>query len=403
MLLGSRFNLGQLLIGGSVSLDSRRESYSLGCCLRILYDLIYGQSRISASRELESVVPSFGEKLKKEREKKKITIEEISASTKIGTRMLQALEENKFNQLPGGIFNKGFVRSYARFVGLDEDQTVAEYLQASGDALPPSTEIAPREGDGRGNGARAKAENEARLESISENPARPLPWGLFAAILLLVALALSLWSRHTRDRAKPAVPPTPAMEVAPQAGMNEGSDSGTGRGGSGQNYGLDAGSRAPTAASLKSTISGPGQVGGGLAGQGAASSSSSSNPAVNVSSSPKNQSKPASSSSSNLAANDPAANLAPGEFSVVVQAKEESWLSIRADGKTAPSELLPAGSERAVRGRREIVVKLGNAGGVDLRFNGKRVDEGGEFGEVKTITFGPHGVIPSAPVALTNP
>ncbi len=54
--------------------------------------------------------------------------------------MLQALEEDKFNQLPGGIFNKGFVRAYSRFVGLDEDQTVAEYLQASGDAPPVSTE-----------------------------------------------------------------------------------------------------------------------------------------------------------------------------------------------------------------------------------------------------------------------
>ena len=50
--------------------------------------------------------------------------------------MLQALEEDKFNQLPGGIFNKGFVRAYSRCVGLDEDQTVAEYLQASGDAPP---------------------------------------------------------------------------------------------------------------------------------------------------------------------------------------------------------------------------------------------------------------------------
>ena len=81
-------------------------------------------------------MPSFGEKLKLEREKRKITLEQISVSTKIGTRMLHALEEDKFSQLPGGIFNKGFVRAYARFVGLDEDQTVADYLQASGDAPP---------------------------------------------------------------------------------------------------------------------------------------------------------------------------------------------------------------------------------------------------------------------------
>src|SRR5271156_1169760 len=93
----------------------------------------------------ETVLPSFGEKLKLEREKRKITLEEISSSTKIGTRMLQALEEDKFNQLPGGIFNKGFVRAYSRCVGLDEDQAVADYLQASGDAPPVRTELGGRE------------------------------------------------------------------------------------------------------------------------------------------------------------------------------------------------------------------------------------------------------------------
>src|SRR5258707_5900039 len=82
----------------------------------------------------ENHLPSFGEKLKQEREKRAITLEQISLSTKIGTRMLQALEEDKFSQLPGGIFNRGFVRAYANHVGLDEDQTVAAYLLASGEA-----------------------------------------------------------------------------------------------------------------------------------------------------------------------------------------------------------------------------------------------------------------------------
>ena len=81
-------------------------------------------------------MPSFGERLKLERVKRAITLEQISSSTKIGTRMLQALEEENFDQLPGGIFNKGFVRAYARHVGLDEDQAVADYLEASGQNAP---------------------------------------------------------------------------------------------------------------------------------------------------------------------------------------------------------------------------------------------------------------------------
>ncbi len=167
------------------------------------YDLADLQSRIpfAVRRTWETGLPSFGEKLKVEREKRKITLEQISASTKIGTRMLQSLEEDKFNQLPGGIFNKGFVRAYSRCVGLDEDQTVADYLQASGDAPPVSTEIVARE-----DADRESAENIRRLEAVSDAPVRSLPWGLFAALLLIVALALSFWSYHRRDNTKPSTP-----------------------------------------------------------------------------------------------------------------------------------------------------------------------------------------------------
>jgi cytoskeleton protein RodZ len=315
-------------------------------------------------------LPSFGENLKKEREKRKITIEDISASTKIGTRMLQALEENKFNQLPGGIFNKGFVRSYARFVGIDEDQAVADYLQASGDAPPPSTEIAVREGDGRDEGARAKAENAARLDSISENPSRPLPWGLFAAILLLIALALSLWSRHTHERGKTPAPPTPAAITEQKSEDGLSRDAGAGMQASGSSTTASAGQTVPTAVAQKQTVS------------------SSSLPT------------PSASPSPSLTG---AAAAGAGEFTVLVRTREESWISIRADGKTVPSELLPAGSERSIVGRKEVIVRMGNAGGVDLQFNGKKVEGGGESGEVKTVTFGPRGVVPGAPITITNP
>src|ERR1700745_1195801 len=73
---------------------------------------------------------AFGDRLKKEREQRGISLDDISVNTKIGTRLLRALEDEKFEQLPGGIFNKGFVRAYARHVGLDEDETVADYMTA---------------------------------------------------------------------------------------------------------------------------------------------------------------------------------------------------------------------------------------------------------------------------------
>src|SRR5438552_4420994 len=86
---------------------------------------------------------SFGDRLKKEREQRSISLDDISLSTKIGTRMLRALEEEKFEQLPGGIFNKGFVRAYARHVGLDEEQTISDYITALGEAQQPIVDATP--------------------------------------------------------------------------------------------------------------------------------------------------------------------------------------------------------------------------------------------------------------------
>jgi cytoskeleton protein RodZ len=321
-------------------------------------------------------LPSFGAKLKLEREKRKITLEQISVSTKIGTRMLQALEEDNFNQLPGGIFNRGFVRAYSRFLGLDEDQTIADYMQASGDAPPVSTETVSHEDGSRENAAREDAAREnrdkdrdrdrdrdrdkdkdkdkvSRLEASADAPPRQVPWGVFAGALLVVALALSFWSHRRREHMRQAVRPTPAASATQLSGQASGSD-------------------LPTTG--PPTTSSPARVSAHSA---------------------------APKTSHDLAPASPAAT--PGEFTVVIQAREESWTTITADGKTISSELLPAGTERVVRGRKEITVRTGNAGAVDFRFNEKKVDIGGDYGEVKIVTFGPRGILPNAPPPPSAP
>ena len=72
----------------------------------------------------------FGIELRKERESRGIALDSISEATKISGRHLQALESSKFDQLPGGVFNKGIVRGYARVVGLDEDAWVERFMAA---------------------------------------------------------------------------------------------------------------------------------------------------------------------------------------------------------------------------------------------------------------------------------
>lgn len=70
----------------------------------------------------------FGGKLRLAREQRGISLRQISAATKISIAALEALERNDVSRLPGGIFSRSFVRSYATEVGLDPDQTVHDFL-----------------------------------------------------------------------------------------------------------------------------------------------------------------------------------------------------------------------------------------------------------------------------------
>ncbi len=76
---------------------------------------------------------SFGENLRRERELRGITMQELANGTKISTRHIQALERNQFDKLPGGIFNRGFVRGIARYMKLDDSFWVGEYARAAGE------------------------------------------------------------------------------------------------------------------------------------------------------------------------------------------------------------------------------------------------------------------------------
>lgn len=92
----------------------------------------------------------FGEHLKRERELRGVSIVEVSTATKISTKFLEAIEHGQWEQLPGGAFNRGFIRSASRYLGLDEDSMVAEYsLETNGNgashAVPHRNSELPRD------------------------------------------------------------------------------------------------------------------------------------------------------------------------------------------------------------------------------------------------------------------
>jgi cytoskeleton protein RodZ len=119
---------------------------------------------------------TFGEHLRREREMRGVTLDEVSQATRIGTRFLEALENEQWKDLPGGVFNRGFLRSIARYLGLDEEALVAEYAQTTNDR-PQVAEWAPSATD-RGGETRAKS-------------SRRLAW--LVTLLVLVAAGAGAW------------------------------------------------------------------------------------------------------------------------------------------------------------------------------------------------------------------
>ena len=82
---------------------------------------------------------TLGEKLRAARESRGISISEVAEQTRIAPMYIECIENDNYKPLPGGIFNKGFVKSYARFIGVDEHEALQDYtrlLSQSGDSSP---------------------------------------------------------------------------------------------------------------------------------------------------------------------------------------------------------------------------------------------------------------------------
>ncbi len=126
----------------------------------------------------------FGEALRNERQQRSVSLEDIAQTTKVTVRSLRALESDAFDQLPGGILGKGIVRSYVRYLGLDEGEWVDRFLSASGQKSPASP----------GN----DKDWAAFALNISSNRAQDqnlrMRWvGVVALLLLLAGLGWIVW------------------------------------------------------------------------------------------------------------------------------------------------------------------------------------------------------------------
>lgn len=142
----------------------------------------------------------FGGKLREARERRGVSLRQIAASTKIAVAALEALERNDWSKLPGGIFTRAFVRSYAIEVGLDPEETVREFLEQFEQAPAVAGPAPVREEDGS-------------FESQQQMAGVVLKLVIIAVPLIGVILYFTLRNRPAAERTVPAA----QVEEAPSA------------------------------------------------------------------------------------------------------------------------------------------------------------------------------------------
>ncbi len=133
----------------------------------------------------------FGQELREEREGRGVSVDEICAVTKVSSRHVEALEAGQFDQLPGGVFRKGILRSYISAVGLDEAVWIERFeqsLRESGAADPEDK------------GWVEFAENVKRSRS-GEGPGTGMRWlGVILMLLVLLICGWAAWKFVLHDR-----------------------------------------------------------------------------------------------------------------------------------------------------------------------------------------------------------
>ena len=223
---------------------------------------------------------AFGENLRRERELRGVSLREIADGTKISLRFLQALEEDRLDVLPGGLFPRAFARQYAQFLGLDPEKATADFVAAHGDSPP---------------------ERRARPEV---SPRRPVSFGQgFFAVLAVLVVALTL-RRGGREERGRDLEPTPAPVVTAPAVL----------------------------------------------------------PTDRVYPSP---------------------SAAAETLVLTMTARQDCWVEVRADGETVVNRILAQGESQTLEAQGEIVLSVGNAGGLSIRVNDRPARPLGRSGEVR--------------------
>jgi cytoskeleton protein RodZ len=284
-------------------------------------------------------VGDFGSRLREARERRGVSLRQIANATKISVSALEALERNHISRLPGGIFSRAFVRSYAVEVGLDPETTIQEFIaQFPHDSVtaghPTSTN---------------QVEDTTAIES-DRRMASTFLWLLLVSVPVAVGVLYFATAGRHAPREDPAAVTAPTLDPRPDLKTADAASAGTPTG------------PVPVAApplALAATTTPPASA----APAGADSSATAPKPAT-----------------------DGPTPTAPADDKLVVglSVRRPVWVSATVDGQKAIERLLQTGEQQTIDVRRELVLTAGDASALGVTLNGAAARALGRSGEVVT-------------------
>jgi cytoskeletal protein RodZ len=284
---------------------------------------------------------SVGETLRRERLRKELGLEQISRETKISARLLEAIEKDRFDLLPGGVFAKSFVRQYARFLGLDEEEIGAAVEQAVNPAgvLPSFTSAVPEPA--------FKVPRMVEWEGSGRSRSSVLPALALVVAVMLVCSALYAWWQRSRRPAAVRPPVTAAQ-------------------------------RAPATVPKPSA---PAPVTPAIANNPETAAK------ADVSADVSKVAASQEAAAARVETPDPAAAL-----QVSLTADADDWLRVSTDGKVVMSDVLHTSEVKTFAAREALLIRIGDAGSLQITVNGKPAGALGPKGQVRTVEVTRDGV-----------
>ena len=298
---------------------------------------------------------SIGDFFKQVRETKGLTVDEVASKTRIRTDFVKALEEGNFAKLPDQVFARGFVRSYARSLGLDEEDAIHRFIQSAGAFYEKQDE--------RERLKVRQAEEERKRQANRKAVAIAIGVAILTLVILLSREQSSLLVRRTSQTEAPS---TTAKRVLPPEAKD----------GPVRSEPEGAVKTKPTDAPPPSQTTARAD---GTTGRGAVTGTG----ATPVSPQVAMPLPPPVSSDAPLGPLSLEGSANADEPLVLdLEATELSWVVIQVDGGSPQEALLRPGEKAKWKGQDQFMLTLGNAGGVKAELNGKPQKPFGPSGKV---------------------